>query len=123
MLEILKLAGNCTKHKERVRGNSVVCLRIISLVRETEENFAKLLFVQSSFEFSCKYANNFPFFCVFGRTDWSYMQIISHSSVLLEEQIGLLHKFLLDIYSLNPSPPLKCNAKHQCIYFLKLEHY
>ena len=51
MLEILKLAGmvtgNGTQHKETVRGNSVVWSRVSTLVRETEENFAKLLFVQS----------------------------------------------------------------------------
>ena len=51
MLEILQLAtmvtGNGTQHKETVRGNSVVSSRLSTLVRETEENFAKLLFVQS----------------------------------------------------------------------------
>ena len=51
MLEILKLAGmvtgNGTQHKETVRGNSVMWSRVSTLVRETEENFAKLLFVQS----------------------------------------------------------------------------
>ena len=51
LLEISKLAamvtGNGTQHKETVRGNSVVSSRLSTLVRETEENFAKLLFVQS----------------------------------------------------------------------------
>ena len=49
--EITKLAGmvtgNGTQHRETVRGSSVVTSRISTLVRETEENFAKLLFVQS----------------------------------------------------------------------------
>ena len=51
MFEILKLAGmvtgNGTQHKATVRGNSVMWSRVSTLVRETEENFAKLLFVQS----------------------------------------------------------------------------
>ena len=49
--EITKLAGmvtgNGTQHRETVRGSSVVTSRLSTLVRETEENFAKLLFVQS----------------------------------------------------------------------------
>ena len=51
LLEIKNLAGmvtgNGTQHKETVRGNSVVSSRLSTLIRETEENFAKLLFVQS----------------------------------------------------------------------------
>mgnify|MGYP007022723927 CR=1 FL=1 len=51
LLEMKNLAGmvtgNGTQHKETVRGNSVVRSRVSTLVRETEENFAKLLFVQS----------------------------------------------------------------------------
>ena len=51
MLEVKNLAamvtGNGTQHKETVRGNSVVSSRVSTLIRETEENFAKLLFVQS----------------------------------------------------------------------------
>ena len=51
LLEIKNLAGmvtgNGTQHKETVRGNSVVSSRLATLIRETEENFAKLLFVQS----------------------------------------------------------------------------
>ena len=49
--DIMKLAGmvtgNGTQHRESVRGGSVISARVATMVRETEENFAKLLFVQS----------------------------------------------------------------------------
>ena len=44
---VAMVTGNGTQHKETVRGSSVITSRVATLVRETEENFAKLMFVQS----------------------------------------------------------------------------
>ena len=42
-----QVTGNGRQHKSTVRGSAVITSRVRTLVKETEENFNKLLFVQS----------------------------------------------------------------------------